>query len=162
MTTDLSNKSVKQLRRMAPGHDDLLHDCVTGEAADELAHRLEEAQQRLKRYTRRSESGESIGDYFDALDALEEAQQQLELYAAEMSAAREAGFYSAQELWSAYQTVQQRNAAHDAKVAAEAKAEALEAICIVDYEHESGLDCTFTDRIRKKAAEYRAEAGRKE
>lgn len=98
---------------------------------------------------------------------LEEVQQQLELYAAEMSAAREAGFYSAQELWSAYQTVQQRNAAHDAKVAAEALEEAIWIMVSLD-QAEAGPKCWddpvkyCTNLLRDKAAEYLAKAGRKE
>ena len=45
------------------------------EAADEiesLRTQLEEANKRLQRYDRRSESGESLGDHFDCLDQLEE------------------------------------------------------------------------------------------
>lgn len=92
MTTDLSNKTVKQLRRMAPGHDDLLRDCITGEAADELARRIDESQKQIEAmrplvgcvmrhalavsiYKQLADAGKPIEEQIEAAKKIEEAEQ---------------------------------------------------------------------------------------
>lgn len=94
-------------------------------------------------------------DYLELAHRLEEAQKQLELYAAEMSEARAAGFYSAQELWNAYKPLEKRNATHDAETAAKALEEALERF--YDESDEFGRPI-MQDTVKEMIAEYRAKA----
>lgn len=126
MTTDLSNKTIDELFMDNYSHEDWE---VT---ANELALRLEEAQQKIAAYEKAACCpDEQACKYLDA---------------------------------------QQRNAAHDAKIAAEAKAEALEEAIVIMVsldQAEAGPKCWddpvkyCTNLLRDKAAEYRAEAGRK-
>lgn len=70
------------------------------------------------------------------------------------------------ELASRLETAQKRNAAHDAKIVAEAKAEAMEELRYYCIEYHvpfpEAVVSRGIDRHRSEAAEYRAEAGRKE
>ena len=146
MTTDLKSMTVRKLLASHPGHDDLLHDCVVGDAARELARRLEEAQQKivvqqamLKEFASAWTHGRTLADLVEAVNA-----------------------NTFTEL-----------TAHDAELTANAKAEALEEawdrlsmrLGREEYGHAKAAVALDMAEIGTMAAEYRAkaaEAGRKE
>lgn len=173
MTIDLSNKTVEELNRTA--FDD---EITSKEASDELARRLEAAQ---RENTRLRQEHKEMGDDLEQClihrdqfsSELEEAQQQIVAQQAIKTRCPSCGnqtlFVSDNGAlccsWIPCKdpTAINNSAAHDAKVAARAKADALEdAYYITWYESEESACKRAAEKIARKAAKYRAEAGRKE
>lgn len=132
-TEELKSKTVKKLRRMSPGYNDLLHDCVTGEAADEFARRLEVLQGHFNEVDTALRVSED--EVLRLRNSLEEAQQKIvaqQVRIAERGEViRQALITGSVEVELASRALSRIDdlsilTAHDAELTAKAKAEALE------------------------------------